>query len=436
MGPKTYTIPVFDLIMSLSTAIDLLSPRLSGHHMRVAYISSVLARNLRIDGEERRQLVIAATLHDIGAFSEAERIDLLRFEADDNSAHAIIGYEFLRRFRLFGEIARIIRFHHFDWKMGRGASWSGEPVPRTSHLLHLADRIDVAIDPSAHILSQAAKIRERIDAGAGAKFRPEFVESFRELSSFESFWLDLTYPHIDMFLSRDTALGSLVLSIEELGELALAFCHLIDFKSPFTATHSTGVSAAAAAIARLCGFSEIEQREMGVAGLLHDLGKLALPAEILNKPAALTDEEFSKVRSHAYYSKRMLEHIHDISSIVGWGCAHHERMDGDGYPFHESEDELPLGARIVAVADVLTALSEDRPYRRGMAKGEVLRILSEMGDAGKLDRRLVQLVREHHDEVQLARSEAQLAALNSYQELSARLPLPSANGSRESVGAS
>ncbi|HES57852.1 MAG TPA: HD domain-containing protein [Firmicutes bacterium] len=425
MGPKAYTIPVFDLLMSLGTAIDLLSPRLSGHHMRVAYISLALATTLKLDDLERRQLVIAAMIHDIGAFTEAERIELLRFEADDNDVHATVGFEFLRRFPLFREIAQIVRFHHLDWADGRGSTQSGESVPRMSHLLHLADRVDAAVGPERHILVQADNIRRRIESGQGAKFRPDHVGAFLQLSRYESFWLDLTFPNLEVFLARDTSLGELKLSIEQLTELAQLFCHLIDFKSPYTATHSSGVAATAAAIAGHCGFSTLEQREIAVSGLLHDLGKLALPAEILNKPAALTDEEFSSVQAHAYYSKRMLEGIRDLATIVGWGCAHHERLDGRGYPFHDSVDELPLGARIVAVADVLTALSEDRPYRGGMTQSQVVQVLEEMAGGGKLDGQLVALVREHFDDIQQRRSSSQRAASSTYRELAARLPLPS-----------
>jgi len=424
MGAKTYTIPVFDLLMSLSTAIDLISPRLAGHHKRVAYISLALARQLRIEDAEKRNLVIAASIHDIGAFSEAERVDMLRFEADDNDTHAVVGYEFLRRFPIFVETARIIRYHHLDWDRGRGASSQGETVPRASHILHLADRVDVAIDHGNHILSQAGRIRELISSGEGVKFRTEYVQALLETSQYESFWLDLTFPNLEVFLNQGTALGILVLTIEELGELAQVFCHLIDFKSPYTVTHSSGVAAAAAVIARHSGFSKTEQKEIGVAGLLHDLGKLALPAEILNKPAALTDAEFSAVRAHAYYSKRMLESISDLSTIVGWGCAHHERLDGMGYPFHDSEDDLPLGARIVAVADVLTALSEDRPYRAGMTRSESLRILDEMARTGKLDQQLVSIVRDCFSEIQQARNQAQKQATISYSEMASRFPLP------------
>lgn len=424
MGAITYTIPVFDLLMSLSTAIDLLSPKLAGHHKRVAYISLTLARRLRIEDAERRNLIIAASIHDIGAFSEAERVDMLRFEADDNDTHAIVGYEFLRRFPLFSEVARIIRYHHLDWMRARGTTHQGETVPRGSHILHLADRVDVAIDRDHHILSQANHVRDLIAGGQDVKFRPEYVQAFLELSQFESFWLDLSFPNLEVFLNQDTALGNLVLSIEQLGELAKVFCHMIDFKSPYTVTHSSGVAAAAAVIAKHSGFSKTEQKEIGVAGLLHDLGKLALPAEILNKPTSLTDEEFSAVRAHAYYSKRMLENISDLSTIVGWGCAHHERLDGMGYPFHDAKDELPLGARIVAVADVLTALSEDRPYRDGLTRGQSLRILDEMALTGKLDRQLVNIVKDCFEEIQEARSVAQNAATESYREMASRLPLP------------
>ncbi|MGB9681517.1 MAG: HD-GYP domain-containing protein [bacterium] len=137
---------------------------------------------------------------------------------------------------------------------------------------------------------------------------------------------------------------------------------------------------------RELGFSENELKLIRIAGYLHDIGKVAIPIEILEKPDILTEEEYNIIKLHAYYSYRILEHIEGLELINEWGSFHHERLDGSGYPFGIKGDGLSLGSRIIAIADVFTALIEDRPYRRGMDIDEALDNIRSLVRANKLDR--------------------------------------------------
>ena len=194
------------------------------------------------------------------------------------------------------------------------------------------------------------------------------------------------------------------------------FSYIIDFRSRFTATHSSGVAASSEALSRLVGFSERECRMMRIAGHLHDLGKLAVPAEILEKPAKLTEDEFNIIRSHTFYTYRILEPIGDLDVINTWGSFHHERLDGSGYPFHHKAQDLSLGSRIMAVADVFTAITEDRPYRKEMPSERALQVLQQMADSSALDSNIVSLLRVHFDEINSSRIAAQAGASKEYQE--------------------
>ena len=122
------------------------------------------------------------------------------------------------------------------------------------------------------------------------------------------------------------------------------------------------------------------------------------------------------IRGHAFYTRRILEAISGLDVINEWASSHHERLDGDGYPFHDGDDELSLGARIVAVADVFTALAEDRPYRKAMTPDEILEILRQMTEDAKLDAKIVELLKGNFDEVNGVRMNAQLAAAKEYNE--------------------
>jgi HD-GYP domain-containing protein (c-di-GMP phosphodiesterase class II) len=162
---------------------------------------------------------------------------------------------------------------------------------------------------------------------------------------------------------------------------------------------------------------------MRIAGHLHDLGKLAVPAEILEKPSALSEEEFSVIRGHTFYTQQVLESMGDLGPITEWAAAHHERMDGSGYPSHEEMDDLSLGARIISVADVFTALTEDRPYRKGMERDEALEVLQEMADTAVLDGTVVSQLRRNFDDINDARIAAQKVAKQEYDEMVSSLSL-------------
>jgi HD-GYP domain-containing protein (c-di-GMP phosphodiesterase class II) len=277
--------------------------------------------------------------------------------------------------------------------------------------------VDVLIDRNQEILQQVEPIRQKIRQWSGEMFMPELVEVFLAVSSRECFWFDIVSPSLKVTLSSMVGLEATELDIDELIDLSNLFRQIIDFRSRFTAAHSSGVASCAEALAKLADFSGRECKMMRVAGYLHDLGKLAVPTEILEKSGKLTADEFNIVKTHPFLGFRLLEPVRDLDVINAWASFHHERMDGTGYPFHHDAANLPLGSRIVAVADVYTALAEDRPYRRGLDQSESLRLLRSMGNEGKLDMEIVSSLSEQADEVDSKRLAAQAPAESEYERL-------------------
>ena len=152
-----------------------------------------------------------------------------------------------------------------------------------------------------------------------------------------------------------------------------------------------------------------------IAAYLHDLGKLAIPSEIIEKRDRLTPAEWGVMRTHAYYTYQILNPIEVLNLAASWSSLHQERLDGSGYPFHVGEDDLPLGARLMAVADVFTGITENRPYRKGMTREESLGVLHGMAAKGELDARLISLLETHYDAIHLALVEAQAQAVREYE---------------------
>lgn len=414
MGDNTYKLDLIDLVTAMGTAVDYVSPLLAGHHRRVAYYSFAIGKEALLPEEELRVAFLAASLHDIGAFSLEERLDILSFEFMKPEAHSEMGCIFLRRFAPFYRLGEIVRHHHRAWHNGEGKAFKGEKVPMLSHLIHLADRVDVLRDPNRNILSQSASITSRIGEGSGALFVPEYVEALMRLAEKEFFWLDAVSPFLPDVVRRLAGENILEMDYDEMEELARLLAHIIDFKSPYTSTHSCGVSASAAKLAEICGMTPAEQKKMRLAGLLHDIGKLAVPAEILNKPSKLDEEETYVMRGHTYNTRRLLERIGGLGEIVEWASAHHERLSGNGYPFHTESDDLSLGARVMAVADVFTALAECRPYRDGLDKDSVIETVRGMAESRSLDQGIVEALEAFYEVMDAARSEAQVKAQREY----------------------
>lgn len=417
---KELRIPLFDMVMCLSDAMDLVSQVVVDHHKRVAYIALSMAAEMGLSTEEQNNLLWAGLLHDSGAFSLKEKLDLLQFEVENPYKHAKLGYLLFKGFEPFSKIAILIRYHHTRWDEGRGSEFRGDEVPMGSHILHLADRVAVFIRREKEVLGQVKGICERIEKNSGTMFVPELVDAFRSLSTKEYFWLDAVSPSISSILARRSGLVTIELDMVGLLDLAKLFCQIIDFRSRFTATHSSGVAATAETLSRLIGFSERECQMTRAAGYLHDLGKLAVPAEILEKPAKLTENEFNVIKSHTFYTYRILETISDLDVINAWASFHHERLDGKGYPFHHKGEDLSPGSRIMAVADVFTAITEGRPYRKGMSNDKALQVLQQMAQVSALDSDVVSTLRIHYDEVNSIRIAAQAAASKEYQEFGRR----------------
>jgi HD-GYP domain-containing protein (c-di-GMP phosphodiesterase class II) len=412
-------IRLIDLIICLSDAMDFIDPAVVDHHKQVAYIAYSIAAELGLTLKEQKELILAGALHDIGAFSLKERKDTLAFEVRNPHGHAKSGYALLRLFEPLSAIASMVRFHHVTWDGGAGRECRGQEVPFSSHILHLSDRIAVLMDKKKEILGQAKRILRAIQKNAGSMFSPELVDVFRRVASREYFWLDLSSPSIQTILSqrlRSAHIGTVSRDMLGFSEL---FSRIIDFKSPFTATHSSGVAASAEFLAQKAGFTQRECTAMRIAGNMHDLGKLAVPVEILDKPAHLSRNEYNVVRHHTFYTYRILEPIAPLQTINAWASFHHERLDGSGYPFHLKKKDLPLGSQVMAVADVFTALTEDRPYRKGMKRSGAMKILDDMRSSSALNGEIVAMLGKHYDELDAVRKHAQTDARMKYKDVDA-----------------
>jgi len=396
-----------NLVLSLSDALDLVHLVAVDHQQRVAYIALRLGLHVGGGPEDQTDLLYAAALHDIGILSVEEKIDTMQGEVEDLDRHVRLGADLLSRFDPFRVASEIVRYHHKPWNAKD--RWEGIPgrIRLSANAVHLADTVERLIRRDAGVLGQVPRIVAAVDRLEGYQFSPDLVAAFHGFAGVESFWLDAVSPRVDAVIAGMVEWPRVTLPIDSLEQVGRILSRIVDFRSQYTAAHSNGVAAAASTLARCLCFEERECRLIRIAGLVHDLGKVAVPNAILEKPTSLSSLEFDVIRGHAYHTCRILSSMGGFEEITPWASFHHERMDGTGYPFHHRGETLPLGSRIMAVADVFTALTESRPYREGVGRVKTIGLLREFAANGALDPRLVAALIDAYDLVDQGRSEAQ-----------------------------
>jgi len=365
-----------DTLISFIESIDLFNYLLKNHQRRVAIIAYNLGIAASLTKDELRDLVFAASLHDIGALSVAERNTLIDMDVDNPRNHEIVGCAMLSVFPPFKKISEIINHHHVKFnELDR--LYPQEKVHKECFLLHLADRIEILIQQDVPVLSQFPKITCLINSYKGTLFAPWCVDLFNEASSSETFWLDIDHLSLDTLLHRvDYQDERISIDDVSLERLATIFSRIVDFRSHFTAAHSVSVGSVAAEIAKIMFLPDTTCHKLKIAGLLHDIGKIAIPTEIIEKDGPLDANEYSQIKSHSYYTYAILSKIDGLKDICTLASMHHERLDGSGYPFHIDSVDFSLELEILAYADIFTSLCENRPYRLGKADRDVLSVLT------------------------------------------------------------
>ena len=146
----------------------------------------------------------------------------------------------------------------------------------------------------------------------------------------------------------------------------------IEARDPYIRGHSTRVTALAEAVARRLGWGEERLASLRIGGRLHDIGKLAVADDVLQKEGRLDDAELAQIREHPKIGAKILLRIATLRDAIPYVLYHHERWDGNGYPFGKAREEIPVEARVLAIADAFDAMTSDRPYRPALTRDQAL----------------------------------------------------------------
>lgn len=365
-----------ETIFSFIQSIDLFNFLLKNHHRRVATITWHIGKEMGLSKEQLSNAVLAASLHDIGALKIKERDKLIEMDIENPHPHARLGCYMLNSFEPFKSISTIIFYHHWSYEDNNNYPKSMGPVPIESYIIHLADRVDIAINQNAPILLQTRQIKEEIAKRSDILFHPEVYKAFLQACDPDRFWLDIDNTSMNEILSKLSAdVLSFDMTTELLYQLAYTISKIIDCRSHYTSAHSFGVSETAYQIAKFSGLNNDSCEKIRIAGLLHDIGKVGISTEILEKEGPLTLSEKKHIQEHAYYTNKILSTVKALHTISEWASHHHETHQGRGYPDNYSDSQITIEMDILSYADVFTALAENRPYRNSLPLDDIIEIL-------------------------------------------------------------
>ena len=414
-----------ELLGSLSHALDMTEGQPAGHCMRSCWIGQQVGRAIGLDTVEMRELYYTTLLKDSGCSSNAARIcqlfltDDLRFKHDRKTIgltlpslmnfvirHTGVNAGLAGRFRAVinavqnggeihreltetrcargAQIARQLRFgedvadaiqsldEHWDGS-GQPQGLSGKEIPLYARIALLAQVVDVF-----HASAGPQATREEVARRSGRWFDPRIADAFAILARDPEFWRQLACDDLELrVLEMEPARQTQPVDDDYLDDIALAFGQIVDAKSPYTAGHSSRVALITDQLSGELRLGAAERRWLRRGALLHDLGKLGVSNQILDKPGPLAPAEWAAVQRHALHTEQILGRISAFGVLARIAGAHHERLDGSGYPRGLDARHIRLETRLITTADIFDALTADRPYRPAMATAQALAVMRE-----------------------------------------------------------
>jgi HD-GYP domain-containing protein (c-di-GMP phosphodiesterase class II) len=419
MSARVVQVRLSRVIGAMSYALDLTEGEPPGHAVRACKIGMRLAQVVELDVATRSRLFYALLLKDAGCSANSakmaalfgaddhvakrtsKRVDwsgrlpaflwslrtvapggsvrsrldrLLAIKAEGEVTRALMqarcdrGAEIALLLGLEVETAEAIRTLDEHWDGGgQPRGLRADEIPLLGRILCLAQTVEIF--HAAGGIRAAWRVARR---RRGRWFDPALVDALGMVLADAAFWSSLHEGDVAAWEPEDRLL---IADDARLDRIAGAFAGVVDAKSPWTYRHSDRACLIVIGLASALG-AEVEMlRDLRRAALLHDVGKLAISNRILDKPAPLTGAEFARIREHPVITERILARVPGCEHIASIASAHHERLDGGGYPRGLSAAELTMPMRLLAMADVYEALTSERPYRPALRSDEALGII-------------------------------------------------------------
>lgn len=379
------------LLHTLSLSLDYVENEIirtaRNHGKRVAVLTNLMAKEAGYPQDVLYALTQSAVLHDC-ALAEYLKDEFRRkngsLDETNMYEHCVVGEKMMRKLPFYHLVPGTVLFHH-EQADGKGALGLTENmVPLYAQLLHAADMADVrfSLDTMDHEKYEA--LRAWLDEVRGSAISERSAELFLRAIDYDAL-MSVTGENCRAAVRAMIPELSDEIPMEALREIATFFAKITDYKSNFTWRHSMGIAEKAERMGQYYGYDRETCDKLYIAGALHDMGKLLISNDILEKPGKLTNTEYQEIQNHAMGTWKLLSAVGGLEEITSWASLHHEKLDGSGYPFGYKAEQLGKNERLLACLDIYQALVEQRPYKAGLPHGEAMGILYRMGAAGQLD---------------------------------------------------
>lgn len=378
------------LLLAFSYALDCVEKdyfkTTSYHGKRVSYMCLLLGEYFQLNNQQLSDLVGCSILHDNGLTEYYKQGDNIE-EDEFLKIHCEVGEENLSYIPFFENIQHVILYHHEAIDGSGPFHKTVDEIPLYSQLIHIADWVDVHYDLQKISQEDYQDILMNIQQLKNKEFSSQVVDAYLATMTYER--ITINNAQLEKYLRENVHNIYQDFTDSQMLAICQLFARIIDSKSPHTRSHSIGVASKASYMALYYEYSEEMMLKLFFAGAMHDVGKLVIDRDVLEKPAQLTDQEYTYMQTHAYYSYKILSDM-ELGDITHWASFHHEKLDGTGYPFGKKAEDLDFIDRLMACCDIYQALTENRPYKDAMSHEKSIEIMRHMAMQNKIDSQIVE----------------------------------------------
>jgi len=390
-------IPMDKLSCVFSRALDIIEEEQIGatqrHGMRAAALCAVMGKHLGYDDDARAAVAMCALFHDNALTEYQLSKNELASNGPNMRLHCERGQSNVSWLPFKADIDGFILYHHENENGGGPVGKKAGEFPFEAALIAAADAVDVMHRLQLVQAEELPALRDKIAARADRYSTRAAIDILLEILD-EDMLISLRDDNIDQTLCDVIPSWEVDSSEPSIIGIADFIARVIDYKSHFTRKHTSQIANRTWLMVNHYGYSREERGALYLAAALHDIGKIGIPTDVLEKPDRLNDEEFMIIKKHIQYTYDWLCDIEDFELIVGWASTHHEKLDGTGYPFGKKGDELDFNARLMACLDIYQAVSELRPYHGARSHEDTMQIMYDMAGKGFIDKQIVKDVDE------------------------------------------
>ncbi len=394
------------IVLLCSKALRFFDERLISHGERVAYIATKIMQELDDNSDfNPSSIYLMSIFHDIGAYKTEDINNLLKFETANVDEHSVYGYLFLKYLTPITDNCEAVLYHHTPAALLSDV----EPmVAAYSQLINLADKIDIgylkthSFEKLYYSISKSKHIEE--------KYMLAFKKAIDNKNLDEASFAE------DSKHWSDNMVDSLDLSTDDLVKYLKMIIYSMEFKSPVTMLHSVNTTTISVFLGTKLNLPPETIEKLYYSALLHDIGKIAIPESILEFKGKLDSDKMTIMRTHASYTEEILNGLFE-QDIIDYAVNHHEKLDGSGYPKGLNANQLTTEMRIVAIADITSALISRRSYKGKYDWQKAVGILEDMSQKNYIDAQIVKIIADNEIELQQMLDEISKPVEDVYTEI-------------------